>query len=324
MTTSVANTSFRGVRAQEAAVRVMTSALDAGRVPHAYLFAGPTGVGKRTAFLKWSQALLCTAPLSASLACEECASCRRAGAGRHPDVFRADYETQAILLKEPVEKQRSLKIDTVREMEKALRLKPLEGKVKIALLDPADHLVDAAAHALLKILEEPPPATHLVLLVSSPEQMLGTIRSRCQVVRFRPLPAADLTAVLEDRAAAGEPLDRERFPAAVRAAEGSVGRALEILGETEALDFDWEGAPLSELLTWCDQFGSPRLGRDAAGDFLTRLMARFREEALDGSRPPTDTARVLHALQRIQSFVSPSLALQALLLTLRREKKRRS
>lgn len=324
MTAAAPDTSFRGLRGQPGAVRILSSALASGRVPHAYLFVGSDGVGKRTAFRKWTQTLLCEAPLSPATACEECASCRRAGAGRHPDIFQADFETQAALLKEPLEKQRALKIDTVREMEKAMRLKPLEGKVKIALLDPADKLVDAAAHALLKILEEPPPGTHLVLLAASAEQMLGTIRSRCQVVRFRPLPAEDLSAVLEERMAAGEPLDRDRLPAAVRAAEGSVGRALEILAETEALDFDWESAPLSELLAWCDQFGSPRLGRDAAADFLARLIARFREESLEGARPPADAARALKALQRVRGFVSPSLALQALLLTLRREKKRRT
>ena len=318
-----ASTVFRSLRGQPAAVDVLSSALAAGRVPHAYLFVGPDGVGKRSAFLKWSQALLCEAPLSPVMACEECVPCRKAGGGIHPDIFRATFEVQAILLKEPVEKQKSLKIDTVREMEKVLSRKPLEGRVKIALIDPADKLVEAAAHALLKVLEEPPPATHLVLLASDPGQLLDTIRSRCQVVRFRPLPSAEVAAVMEDRAARGEPLDRERFADAIRDAEGSVGRALEILSEAETLDFDWEGAPLSELLKWCDQFGSPRLGRDAAEDFLRRLLARFREEAREGLRPPQDIERALTALTRVRRSVGPSLALQALLLKLRWEKKRR-
>lgn len=324
MTVAAADTSFRSLRGQPAAVDALSSALGSGRVPHAYIFAGPDGSGKRTAFLKWAQALFCTAPLSPAMACEECAGCRRAGAGQHPDLFMADFQTQAVLLKEPVEKQKTLKIDTIREMEKALRLKPLEGRVKLALLDPADRLVDAAAHALLKVLEEPPPGTHLVLLTSDPGRLLGTIRSRCQTVRFRPLPSADLHGVLEDRASRGEPLDRARFAAAVQAAEGSVGRALEILNEAEALDFDWEGAPLSELLSWCDQFGSPRLGRDAAEDFLRRLLARFRDEAAQGLRPLQDADRALTALQRVKQFVSPSLSLQALLLKLRWEKRRRT
>jgi DNA polymerase III delta prime subunit len=177
---------------------------------------------------------------------------------------------------------------------------------------------------LLKILEEPPPATHLVLLATDASKLLDTIRSRCQVVRFRPLSREDLLAVLEDRAARGEPLERARFDEAARAAEGSVGRALEFLSESESLDFDWEGAPLSELLAWCDQFGRPRLGREAAADVLKRLLARFREEALEGRRPPEDMDRVLAALTRVRKFAGPSLALTALFLRLRRERKRRT
>ena len=323
MTVAAAENIFRDLRGQGAAADTLSSALAAARVPHAYLFVGPDGVGKRTAFLKWCQALLCTAPLEPAVPCGDCPACRKAAGSNHPDVFRAGFQTQAALLKEPVEKQKSIKIDTVREMEKALRFKPLEGRVKIALVDPADDLVEAAAHALLKILEEPPPATHLVLLATDASKLLDTIRSRCQVVRFRPLSREDLLAVLEDRAGRGEPLDRSRFDEAVRAAEGSVGRALEILSETESLDFDWEAAPLSELLAWCDQFGRPRLGREAAADVLRRLLARFREEALDGRRPPEDMDRALAALTRVRRFASPSLALTALFLRLRRERKKR-
>jgi DNA polymerase-3 subunit delta' len=222
-----------------------------------------------------------------------------------------------------VEKQKTIKIDTVREMERALRLKPSEGRIKVALIEPAEKLVEAAAHALLKILEEPPPGTHLVLLASDAGSLLGTIRSRCQLVRFRPMPSEDVLSVLEDRAAAGEPLDRDRFAGAVEAAEGSVGRALEILGEAGSLDFDWEGAPLSELLSWCDQFGGARLGRDAAEDFLRRLLADFQGQARRGERPPEDAARALETLRQVKQFVSPSLAMTALLLRLQREKKRR-
>lgn len=302
----------------------MCSSLESGRVSHAQLFAGPDGVGKRTAFLKWAQVLLCPSPVGPALACEECPSCRRIEGGLHPDIFLAGFQTQALLLKEPVEKQKSIKIDTIREMERALRLKPSEGRVKIALIDPADDLVDAAAHALLKILEEPPPGTHLVLLSVDPGSLLDTIRSRCQIVRFRPLSTGELRKVLEDRAARGELLEPDRFEPVIAAAEGSVGRALDMLGEAESLDFDWEGAALSELLSWCEQFGSPRLGRDAAEDFLRRLLARFRTEAAEGCRSPSDMARIAEALERVRRFVNPGLVLQACLLRLRWERKKRS
>jgi DNA polymerase-3 subunit delta' len=93
-------------------------------------------------------------------------ACQKVENGGHPDLLWVDFARQAALLKETVDKQKSIKIGTVREMEHALRLKPLEGRVKVAILTPADALGDDAAHALLKIVEEPPPGTHIVLIYS--------------------------------------------------------------------------------------------------------------------------------------------------------------
>jgi DNA polymerase III subunit delta' len=307
--------SFKGVVGQDQACRVLASGLESGRAPHAYLFAGPEGVGKRTAALRWAMALNCGAARGAE-ACGQCVSCRKIAEGTHPDVISVGFEFQARLLDEPADKQKTIKIDTLREMERALRLKPQEGRAKVALLDPADRLGEDAAHALLKILEEPPPGTHLVLLAQDPGQVLGTLRSRCQWVRFRPLPAE----LLADRLSAerpGEP--EEKVRAAALAAEGSMGRALELLEGEEALPFDWETSPLSELLAWTEQFRG-RQGREAAEDFLRRLLARFQGDLPRGGAP-AKPRRVLEALEKIKRNVSPQLALEVLLLKLRWEMK---
>jgi DNA polymerase-3 subunit delta' len=317
--TAVEDSVFAGLRGQAEASRVLLSALVADRVPHAYLFAGPDGVGKRTAALKLAQALECPDSPRPGAPCGVCRACEKSADGTHPDVLMVGFARQAALLKEPVEKQKSLKIDTLREMERSLRMKPMEGRVKVAILDPADALAEAASHALLKILEEPPSGTHLILLSTEPSALLGTIRSRCQRVVFRPLGMEDLVRELQVRRG----LDETDARAAALEAEGSLGRALERADRGAGIAFDWEGAPLVELMGWCEQFQNPRLGREGAVDFLRRLLTRARADLRAGRRPARDVERVLTALERVERNVSPSLALQTLLLRLRRDAKRR-
>ncbi len=311
---------LRDVLGQSTAVDLLAASLTAGRVPHAYLFTGPAGVGKRTAARAWAKILLCKNPPSPVLSCGVCGGCERVETGGHPDLLWVDFVRQAALLKETVEKQKSLKISTVREMERALRLKPLEGRVKIAVLTPADALGDDAAHALLKIVEEPPPGTHLILISSEAGSLLPTIRSRCQRVRFRPL-AAEVVQDLLARDHGDRPV--AELELAARSADGSVERARTLLEEGTGLDFDWQGCLLSELLSWCEGFQNPRLGRTAAERFLETLLARFQGEARAGDRDPDDLGWVLKALTRLRQNAGVSLTLEHLLLHLRRRARRR-
>ncbi|HRY29208.1 MAG TPA: DNA polymerase III subunit delta' [Elusimicrobiota bacterium] len=324
-------TSFESVFGQEAACEILLSALRAVRVPHAYLFAGPEGVGKRTAALQWAKTLNCLSPVSPVRACGACGSCRKISALNHPDVLWVNFEYQAHVLEEPVEKQRILKINTVREMIQTLHLKPLEGRVKVAVVDPADRLGADAAHALLKVLEEPPPQTHLILLAQDPSQLLGTIRSRCQWVRFRPLATELLATYLTARAPDRSPED---ISALAAQAEGSLSRALEILEQGAEMDFDWETAPLSELLLWCEQFRGRGSHRDEekggesspvrrAEDFLRRLLARLELELRRGAGDPEKVRRVLEALHQLKQNVSPQLVLEVLLLKSRRQRRKK-
>lgn len=311
---------FRSLQGQDAAVGLLTAALEAGRVPHAYIFSGPAGVGKKTAARALATALLCAAPRAPAAPCGECPSCRKAEGGAPPDLLWVDFAYQAALLKEEPEKQRSLKIDTVRRAETALRLKPMEGRVKVAVITPADALVEAAAHALLKLVEEPPPGTHLVLITEEAGALLPTLRSRCQRVRFSPLSVEALTRILTgDRLdATGDDLAR-----AVRGAEGSVLKARTLLDAAEGLRFDWENAPLSELLAWGEGFQNPRLGRGAAERFLEGVLAQCQADARAGTRGPEDLRRVFSALTRLRQNAAVSLTVQHLLLHLRRAAKRR-
>jgi DNA polymerase-3 subunit delta' len=320
LTDTTETASFAGLFGQATASHLLRSALAAERVPHAYLFVGPDGVGKRTAARALARALNCARPSSTGEPCGACEPCVKVDGGVHPDVLSVDFAWQAALLKEPVEKQKVLKIDTLREMEKALRFHPLEGRSKVAVMDPADRLAEPAAHALLKVLEEPPPATHLILLARETSALLPTIRSRCQTVRFRPLTAALIERYLVE--AKGYDADDARRAAA--AAEGSLSRALELLVTPETVTFAWETAPLSELLGWCEKFQNPRLGRAAAEEFLRALLARMELDLHAGARPPEDLEEAVNALRQVRQNVTPSLVLQVLLLTLRRARRRQA
>lgn len=306
---------LREVLGQEAAVDQLLASITAGRVPHAYLFTGPTGVGKKTAARAWAKLLFCQNPVSSSLSCGVCSACLKVENGGHPDLLWVDFVRQAALLKETVDKQKSLKISTVREMEHSLRLKPLEGRVKVAILAPADALGNDAAHALLKIVEEPPPGTHIVLVATEAGSLLPTIRSRCQRVRFRPL-AVEVVKEILTRDHGNRPV--AEIDLAAGGADGSVEKARSLLEEGGGLDFDWSRCPLSELLSWCEGFQHPRLGRTAAERFLELLLAQFQGEGRVGQRGPEDLERVFQSLTRLRQNASVSLTMQHLFVHLRR------
>lgn len=306
---------FPEVFGQESAVAQLSASMSAERVPHAYVFTGPAGVGKKTAARAWAKVLFCQTPVSLTVSCGGCSACRKVDTGGHPDLLWVNFVRQAALLKEPVEKQKSLRISTVREMEHALRLKPLEGRVKVAILTPADALGDDAAHALLKIIEEPPPGTHIVLIAMEAGSLLATIRSRCQRVRFRPLAVDVVKDILIREQGHRSVAEIER---AVHGSDGSVEKARAVLEEGGGLDFDWARCPLSDLLSWCEGFQNPRLGRTAAERFLESLLAQCQNDARSGERTPEDLKRVFESLTRLRQNASVGLTLQHLLIHLRR------
>lgn len=148
-----------------------------GRLPHALLFYGVEGVGKRLFARRFSQSLLCSHTDAGGEPCGSCHACQVYSAGNHPDFHWL----------EPEETGKAIRIDAVRELCRELALTPQFGHNKIAVIAPADRLNSAAANALLKTLEEPPDNTLLILVSSRPGYLPATIRSRCQACAF-PLP----------------------------------------------------------------------------------------------------------------------------------------
>ncbi len=197
-----------------------------GRLAHTWLFSGPPGVGKKRAALTLARCLLCTAHAEADLeACGICHGCIQAAARSHPDLVvvelpegKREHPLESFI-GAPDERGRA-------GLCHALSLKPMMGRRKIAVIDDADALNVEGANALLKTLEEPPPESLLILVAANPDALPSTIRSRCQVLRFNPLAAADVEFVLlqegiaETAAAAAE---------AAALAQGSLAIAAQML-----------------------------------------------------------------------------------------------
>jgi DNA polymerase-3 subunit delta' len=215
--------SFDQILGQESAVAILRNALLSGRLAHAYLFLGPEGVGKRLAALTLAKAMNCKSPPRAGEACERCPSCAKVNSANHADVILLEPEGEV------------LKIDQVREMQKRLHYRPLEGGRRACIIDSADSLNEAASNAMLKTLEEPPAETHLFLITSRPHKLLPTILSRCQWVKFKPLSGDHIVRILRTAHSLEE--EQGRFYASL--AEGSVGRALAL---SSRVDFEKRSA----------------------------------------------------------------------------------
>ena len=156
-----------------------------GRALHAYLISGPAGSGKSLAAAELARALVCTAP-EAARPCGRCLACRKAIHGNHPDIRVTETAGRESFL---VSQARELRED-------AARL-PNEGRHKVFLLPDAAAMNEAAANALLKLLEEPPPYAVLVLEAENPSLLPATVRSRCVELRMRPVERDEGLPVLK-------------------------------------------------------------------------------------------------------------------------------
>ena len=194
---------------QDRVASFLRAAVTSGHVSHAYLFVGAPGSGKATAARALACALLC-----GDDGCGACGVCYRVRRGVHPDVHYVEPEGAAAYLK-----------DQITDIIHDTHLAPVEGTHKVYIVQDADRFNDASANAFLKTLEEPPEDVVIILMTHSFDAVLPTIGSRCQVVRFRRIPADESAALLV--AETGADTDRARF--ALAAAGGVVVSARDFL-----------------------------------------------------------------------------------------------
>lgn len=200
--------------------------LASGRVPGALLFSGEEGVGKKQFAMELARALNCLNRQGVE-ACGTCSSCKRISNFNLPTsdikddwkrVFWSNHGDVGIV----VAPKRALLVDQMRDIEREANFRPFEGRARVFLVEDADRLNDASSNALLKILEEPPPTSHIILITSRPAMLLTTIRSRCQSVRFSPVAVDEIENYLvRQKVASGS-----EAKLLARCANGSIGRAL--------------------------------------------------------------------------------------------------
>jgi DNA polymerase-3 subunit delta' len=203
-------------------------AIRGGRLASTFLFVGPAGIGKRKFALKLAQAMLCEVSREEQLdACGTCPACQQVTALTHPDLEVVAKPKDKSFI--PIEFFIGDREHRMREgLCHNIGLKPFRGGRKIAVIDDADFLNQEGANCLLKTLEEPPPKSVIILIGTSEQKQLPTIRSRCQVVRFRPLPERMVTDLLVSQKLVEDPRMAERLAAL---SGGSVERALELADE---------------------------------------------------------------------------------------------
>jgi DNA polymerase-3 subunit delta' len=189
-------------------------AVRSNRLAHAYLFAGPFGVGKKLFAKELAKALLCEADSDRFEACDQCAGCMLVEAETHPDF---------VVVGMPADKH-EFPIEVMRELCANLALKPARGRRRVAIVDDADDLNDESANCFLKTLEEPPPGSLLILVGTDADRQLPTIRSRCQQVKFDSLPDEALAALLREQGVT----DPHMIGRIARLAQGSPGLARDV------------------------------------------------------------------------------------------------
>src|SRR5438067_6465115 len=219
------------IKGQESSVSFLRTALERGRPHHAYLFAGPKGVGTGLLARLSAQAANCEAP-EERRPCGVCPGCSAIRRGVHPDVTwvlpQAEAVARGIVSRADLEAapSREIRVDEVRALSRRLALVAARGRRKIAVLAPAEAMNERAQNTLLKTLEEPPPATTFLLVSEQPDALLATVRSRCARVQLAPLPEKVLVAELVKRGAS--PYEARRLAAR---SDGSLGRALSLDAE---------------------------------------------------------------------------------------------
>ena len=304
--------SWDSVFGHERPKRMLQAHLAAGRVPGAYLLAGPEGIGKRKLALEMAKALNCAS--AEARPCDRCPTCAQMTKGVHPDLHVIT----------PSGASEQIKIDDVRHLIGRLALRPFSAAMQVAILDGADRLTEEAANSLLKVLEEPSARVRFLLITAQPARCLPTVLSRCQLIRFAPLPHEVVQRLLI------EPHGCEPSLAAqvARLGRGSVSAALALLERWSAYQASlarfaqepraWLASPLPEtreevaafvdgMLVWLRDVAAVASGSSAMAHPEHADVLRRQAAGVDVDRCVATAFQMLELRRSLEQFVSPRL-----------------
>jgi len=275
--------SFKDIKGQDRAVSILKNAVENNRLSHAYIFWGPEGVGKKLTAVNFAKWLNCRGEVSGG-PCDNCISCRKIDSSNHPDVFlfapekegssmvRLRPSTGSGQVRSEVEgrspstlskAEGSIGIDKIRSVIKDIALKPYEAKKKIYIIDNAETLTREASNAFLKTLEEPTPVSVLILITQDLRDLMPTIISRGQAVKFYPLGTEQMKEILikeykvdEKLAQVLSHLSSGRLGAALRYRDESFlkkrARIINELCSNALFDSDFDGVSRADLRLYLD------------------------------------------------------------------------
>jgi DNA polymerase-3 subunit gamma/tau len=276
---------FDDVVGQDAITRTLRNALASGRIAHAYLFAGPRGIGKTTTARLLARALLCPERKSTPDPCGVCPACTDAAAS--VDIIEIDAASNR-------------RIEDIRTLRENVKYAPARGRYKVYIIDEVHQLTSDAFDALLKTLEEPPPHVVMVLATTDPRELPATILSRVQRFDFRPiapdLMSATLEGILKKEKVAFEPA---ALPAIVRGAEGSLRDALTLLDTAIAYgNGKLEAETTAALLGTTAPAEVRAFARALVGHEATPALEAIDRAARDGEDLGAFTRDVIELLRR--------------------------
>ena len=263
------------------------------RIAGAYLFVGPTGIGKETVARYFAQLIFCqqeaqppgSPPVTGKgPVCGTCLACRKVDSGNHPDLQFIRPEGSL------------LKIGQIRELQKQIIYQPLEASRKVYILTDTERMNPEAENCLLKTLEEPPASSVLILLTSNLSALLPTTRSRCQILQFHAMPTQELAEILADKFS----VSPEQAITLAIAADGAIGKALTQL---EKGDIQTESVP--EVLKETDPLAAFRLAEHFKDnpETLSELVTWYRDLLFLQQGAPSELIIHIHSLDELRMLV---------------------
>jgi len=312
--------------------KLLKNSIQKDRLAHAYLFEGMRGIGKKEVSLFLAKSLFCSGSTDGSIPCGECSNCKRISSGNHPDLHILEPDGLSIKKKQ------------IQELQEEFAKTGVESKRKMYIIVHADRMTGNAANSLLKFLEEPHSETTAILLTEQAQQILPTILSRCQIIKFQPFSPTVLIKKLGE-----QKVDRTKAPI-IAQLTNNLDEALELSNN------DWfaqaqkivlklyeviKKNPLEALVMlqeeWFlhfkekEQFDQGldlllllykdllylQLGKSSQIVYVGEL-ARLQQSALhvSGHRIADGMAMILEAKRKLQANMNPQLLMEELVLKL--------
>ena len=293
---------FNELVGQNHVSRALTSALDRGRLHHAYLFTGTRGVGKTTIARILAKCLNCETGVT-STPCEVCATCKAVNEGRFIDLIEIDAASRT-------------KVEDTRELLDNVPYAPTQGRFKVYLIDEVHMLSTHSFNALLKTLEEPPEHVKFLFATTDPQKLPITVISRCLQFTLRPLAVDEITHHLSDILGKEEiAAESDAIWQIAESAQGSLRDALSLTDQAIAYgQGEVHHQDVKEMLGLIDRtiiYDLILAIHQNQRERMSQLLRQFRQQALDVSLVLDQLISTLHELALMQYLPDLSLKYSA-------------